>query len=240
MSVIAQDHVVSDQNVTSAQNTAQQGFVPPSNTPTPPNPDPIQIPVVVQATPAFAYVRPSKPKPAVAAGYAPALNVSAGFSVTSLGLPSSGRAVLSGVDASVATDSGRHFGVKLDLNYQRAPSLYNSGHPMDVFSYLLGPVFYPWNGNTLSTQFHLLVGGARVAGPYPNGTGTLSAARVNYPAWELGGDVEYRLSPAFGFRVGVDYLQTHFYSSSGGVRPQNDIRITNSLVYYLGRPLRNH
>jgi hypothetical protein len=189
----------------------------------------------------LAYVRPTKPIPTIAAGYAPALDISAGFSVTSLGLPaSSGRAVLSGVDASIATDTGRHFGVKFDLGYEHAPNLSHSGRPMDVLSYLIGPVFYPTNGDLLSTQIHVLVGGARVAGPVPNANGTLSIGHVNYPAWGLGGGIEYRLSPAFGFRVNIDYLQTHFYNSSGGVRPQNDIRIANSLVYYLGRPIRNH
>lgn len=239
-SVRAQDHVLPDQPVPPAQTTELQGFVPASELPTPPSTEPMRIPVLVQPTPAFIYVHPQpKPTSTVAAGYAPALNISAGFAVTSLGLPSSGRAILSGVDASIATDSGKRFGAKLDLSYQRAPSVYNSGHPMDVFSYLIGPVFYPSSGSFLSTQFHVLVGGARVAGPFPNGTGTLNLGRVNYPAWAVGGGVEYRLSPGLGFRAGVDYLQTHFYGFSGAVRRQNDIRIVNSLVYYLGKPVRN-
>jgi hypothetical protein len=239
VSVVAQDHVVSDQSASPVQSTGLQDFVPASEMPALPSSTPIRIPVLVQPTSAFIYVPPRKQTPTVAAGYSPALNVSTGFSVVSLGLPSSGRAVLSGVNASIATDSGRRFGVKLDLSYERAPNVYHSGRPMDVFSYLIGPVFYPPNGNLLSTYVHLLVGGARVAGPFPNETGTLNLGHVNYPAWALGGGAEYRLSPAFGFRVNVDYLQTHFYNFSGAVRPQNDIRIVNSLVYYLGKPLRN-
>jgi hypothetical protein len=239
MLVMAQDHIASGQDSPPTQNAAPEGFVAPSETLTPSSSTPIQIPVLVQTTPMFAYVRPSKPTPAIAAGYAPALDVSAGFSVTSLGLPSSGRTVLGGVDASFATDTGRHFGAEVDLSYEHNPNLYNSRHPMDMFSYLIGPVFYPSNSGLLSTQIHVLVGGARVTGPVPIANGTFSIGKVNYPAWEVGGGVEYRLSPAFGFRINVDFLQTHFYNFSGGVRAQNDIRIANSLVYYPGKPIRN-
>ena len=239
MSVMAQDQVVSDQPDPLVRSTGGQNFAPSSPPTTSPSPAPIQIPLV-QTTPALLYVHPSKPKyTTVWAGYAPALHVSAGFSVTSLALPSSGRAVLGGVDASIATDSGKHYGAKLDLSYQRSPNVYHSGRPMDVLSYLIGPVLYPSNGSSLSTSVHLLFGGARVAGPFPIGNGTLSLGHVHYPAWAAGGGVEYRLSPAFGFRISVDYLRTHFYNSSGAVRGQNDIRIVNSFVYYLGKSIRN-
>jgi len=236
MSIMAQDHGAPDQYTPPAQSTGQQDFV--TGSETPPSSTPTQIPLLVQAAPAFAYVRPSKQTPAVAAGYAPALNISTGFSVTSVGLPSSGNPVLGGVDASIATDSGRRFGAKLDLDYQRVPSVYQSGHPMNMFSYLIGPVFYPSNGRLLSTQLHLLVGGAWEGGPFLNGNGTLNKGHVNYPAWALGGGVEYRLSPAFGFRLNVDYLRTHFFTFSGAIRGQNDVRIVTSLVYYFGKSTR--
>jgi hypothetical protein len=244
ISLMAQDQVAPDQPLPPVQSPTQdvgaQSFAPPSGTTTSPSSAPIQNPVPEQTKPAFLYVHPSKPnRTTVWTGYAPALDVSAGLSVTSLALPSSGHAVLGGVDASIATDSGKHFGAKLDLSYQRSPNVYHSGRPMDMLSYLIGPVFYPSNGRLLSTSVHLLVGGARVAGPVPSENGTLSLAHVHYPAWAAGGGVEYRLSPAFGFRVSVDYLQTHFYNSSGAVRRQNDIRIVNSFVYYLGKSIRN-
>jgi hypothetical protein len=239
MSITAQDHPLSGQPATPAQDLAgPQNFVPASDMPTmtiPSSSAPTPIPVLVQPAPAFLYLRPTKQTPPAPAGYAPAWNMSAGYSVSSLGLPSSsGRAVLSGLNVGVSTDSGKRFGVKLDLGYERAPKVYSNGLPMSVLSYLAGPVFYPLSGNLLSTYVHLLVGGARVAGPFPNGNGGLNTGYVHRPAWALGGGVEYRLSPAFGFRLGVDYLHTDFYNSSGAVRGQNDIRIVNSLVYYPG------
>jgi hypothetical protein len=237
ISILAQDHGAPDQYPQPAQSLGQQGFVTGSETPAPPDSTPTEIPVLVQAAPAFAYVRPSQ-TPVVAAGSAPALNISTGFSATSLGMPTSGRAVLGGVDLSVATESGRRFGAKLDLNYERLPNAFSTGQSMDVFSYLIGPVFYPSNGALLSTSVHLLVGGARVGGPFSSANGVVQLGHVNYPAWAIGGGVEYRLSPAFGFRVSVDYLRTHFYDVSGVIRGQNDIRIVNSLVYYFGKSTR--
>jgi hypothetical protein len=201
--------------------------------------------VLVQPAPAFLYMRPIKKPPVrltpvpVAAGYAPSLNISGGLSVTSLGTPSGGRAVLSGMNFSISRDSGKWLGAKLDLSYSRAPNVFHTGYRMDAISYLVGPVFYPPSGNSLSTYAHVLVGGARVSGPFANANGGLSIGYVNYPAWAFGGGAEYRISPAFGFRVGVDYLRTHFVNSTRAVRGQSDVRIVNSFVYYFGKSIRN-
>jgi hypothetical protein len=233
------DQVAPDRSAPSLQPTGAQDFAPPPETVTPASPAPIQNPVLEQTKP-LLYVHPPKPSVAtVWAGYAPAVNVSAGFSVTSVALPSSGRAVLGGVDAGFATDSGKHFGAKVDLSYERTANVYHTGRPMDMLSYLIGPVFYPTNGGVLSTSVHALFGGALVTGTLPNGFGGLNIGHVNYPALAVGGGVEYRLSPAFGFRVSVDYMRTHFYDFSGVVRGQNDVRIVNSFVYYLGKSIRN-
>jgi hypothetical protein len=195
---------------------------------------PIQTPMLVQPR-AFLHLQPLKEAP-LPAGYAPALKLSAGYSITSLGLPSSARLALSGVNLSASVDSGKRFGATLDIDYALAPNVFSSGRHMDMVSYLVGPVFYPSHGNSLTTYAHFLAGGAKVAGPFPNGNGGLNIGHVHYPAWAVGGGVEYRLSPAFGFRINIDYLQTHFYGPSGTVRPQNDLRVVNSIVFYPGMP----
>lgn len=244
LSIAAQDHAASGQLDSSVQsNSGGQNLSPTpdiGNTTTPSSSDPARIPVLVQSAPAFLFARPVKVKPAIHTGYAPSWNASAGFAVTSLGLPPSGRAVLSGMDSSLSLDTGRHYGVKLDFGYQRAPNLNNTGQSMSLLDYLVGVVLYPTNGNQLSTYAHALIGGARVAGPFPNGAGGLNTGSVNSPAWALGGGAEYHLSQAFGFRVGVDYLHTHFYNSAGAVRGQNGVRIVSSLVYYLGSRVRGN
>jgi hypothetical protein len=168
------------------------------------------------------------------------VNLSAGYSVTNFAIPSSGRVALSGAHVSISGDSGTRFGATFDLDYGRAAKVFSSGHRMDALTYLAGPVFFPSNGNLLSTYVHLLVGGAKVVGPVPSGTGGSLVGHVHYPAWALGGGAEYRLSSSFAFRVSVDYLHTHFFRTAGAIRGQNDFRVVNSIVYYLGVPHVKH
>jgi hypothetical protein len=218
-----------------AQNPpGAQGVAPASDSATPASPTPAETPLLVQPS-APLYLRPLKQTP-LPAGYAPELKLSAGYSVTSLALPSSARLSLSGANLTASFDPGKRFGATLDLDYAVAPNVFKSGRHMDMLTYLLGPVLYPSRGNSLTTFVYLLGGGARVAGPFPDGNGGLNSGHVQYPAWAVGGGAEYRLSPAFGFRVSVDYLQTHFYNASAVVRPQNDFRIVNSIVFYPGMP----
>jgi hypothetical protein len=154
-------------------------------------------------------------------------------------MPSLGRVALTGMDVSLAADGGGRIGAKLDLSYTLAPNVSNTGHRADVFSYLVGPTFSLWKGHSVSANAQALAGGARVAGPVPNASGGFSSGYVHYPAWDLGGSVEYSLSSAFGFRITVDWLHTHFFDSSTAVRGQNEIRVVNSIVYYFGQPIRS-
>ena len=205
----------------------------------PSDPAPILIPAPAR-TPPFLYLQPMK-QPPPPAGYAPLLKLSAGYSVTSLGLPSSARVALSGANVSISADSGKRFGATLDLDYAVAPNVFNTGRHMDMLSYLVGPVLYPSRRNSLSTFVRFLAGGARVSGPFSSGNGALLVGHVQYPAWAAGGGVEYLVSPAFGLRVSVDYLQSYFYNPSGVVRAQNDLRVVNSIVFYPGMPsFRRH
>jgi len=198
---------------------------------------PAPTPILPVKTPPSPYFRLIK-RPPIAPGYFTVFNLSAGYSVTNLAMPSSGRVALTGVNVSIAADEGRRIGAKLDLSYAFAPNVFNSGRRADMLSYLLGPTFSLWNGKMLSTSAHVMAGGARVAGPFPNLNGGLSAGHVHYPALDFGGSAEYRLSPAFGFRVTIDCLHAHFFNSSGAIRGQNDLRVVNSIVYYLGEPVR--
>jgi hypothetical protein len=205
----------------------------PTRAPAPPR---VIIPVPTQTHP-FVYLRPMK-RPPLAAGYGPVFNVSTGYSVTSLATPSSGRVALNGINAGLSADAGKRFGAALNLGYAQASNILNSGHPMSMLSYLVGPVILLSDGNLLSTYAHFVVGGASVVGPLPSTNGGLRIGHVHYPAWAVGGCAEYPLSRAFGLRVTVDYMHTQFFNSSQAVRGQNSLRVVNSLVYYLGaRPL---
>jgi hypothetical protein len=153
-------------------------------------------------------------------------------------LPLSGRGALSGVNTTLSADSGKIFGAVLEVGYARSADFAGSGHSVDALTYLAGPVFHLSRGRLLSTYAEVLFGGARIAGPVLNATGTVATGHVHYPAWAAGGGAEYHLSPAFGLRVSVDYLRANFYDTSGAIRGQNDIRVVNSLVYYFGASVR--
>jgi hypothetical protein len=154
-------------------------------------------------------------------------------------MPSSGRAALTGLDISLGADSGKRIGAKLNVSYASASNVFSSGHHADVLSYLFGPVFSLWSNDSISTYAHVMAGGARVAGTFPNASGGLSAGYVHHPAVSFGGSAEYRLSPAFGFRVTIDCLHAHFFDAAGAIRGQNDLRVVNSIVYYIGEPIRS-
>jgi hypothetical protein len=205
-----------------------------SNTTTDPSHLAIRIPVPAES-PALLSLRPPR-QSSVAAGYASAFSLSAGYSVTALGIPSAGRATLTGMNVGISVDSASRFAAKLDLGYAIAPNALNTGHRLDVFSYLVGPVLRLSNSNRLSTYAHLFVGGARVAGPFQSANSGLITGYVHYPAWAGGGGAEYHFSNTLGFRVSVDYLHTHFFNPSGAVRGQNGLRVVNSIVYYPGTP----
>jgi hypothetical protein len=240
ISVMAQDPSPSSQPDPPVQSPQQVEDAAPASdgTPAPSPTTPPPIPITTQ-TQAFLSLRRIS-QPPIFAAYVPMFNVSAGYSVTSAGLPASGRAALNGINVSISANSGKRIGAKLDLGYARAPNVLNSGRRMDMLSYLVGPVFSISHRRSLSTYAQLLAGGARVAGPVSKGNGALITGYVHYPAWAFGGGAEYSMSPAFGFRVSVDYLHTHFFNSTGATRGQNDLRVVNSFVYYLGAPLRPH
>lgn len=233
----------SEDNSTSSSDTTTTPSPPPTTTvtsplppPTTPNSLPAPTPILPGQTAAPLAFRPMK-QPPIAPGHFTVLNLGAGYSVTNISLPSTGRVALSGVDVNVAADGGRRIGAELDLSYTLSANVSNTGHRADVFSYLVGPMFSLWRGDSLSTSAHVLVGGARVAGPFQTSSGGLVTGHVHYPAWGFGGSAEYAVSPALGFRVTIDCLHTNFFDSSGAVRGQFDIRVVNSLVYYLGEPV---
>jgi hypothetical protein len=236
ISVMAQDPSPPDRPVVPIQSPfSENNSTPGSDEAMTQSPGPSPLLPVQTSTP--LYFRPTN-RPPIGPAYFPRFNVSAGYSITNLAMSSLGRVTLTGMDVSLSADSGRRIGAKLDLSYTLAPNVSGTGQRADEFSYLVGPTFSLWKGNRLSAYAQVLGGGARVTGPVPDGSGGFNKGNVHYPAWDFGGSAEYRLSSAFGFRVTVDYLHTHFFDSSVVVRGQNDIRIVSSIVYYFGQPIR--
>jgi hypothetical protein len=236
ISVVAQAPPSPNQSNPPLQSSPLVNDSMPSSDPTTAS-SPAPTPILPVKTPPSPYFRLIK-QPPIAPGRFTALTLSAGYSVADLAIPSSSHVALTGADVSIAADGGSRIGAKLDLSYARAPNVSNSGHGASVLSYLFGPTFSLWSGNSLSTYAHVLGGGARVTGTFPIVSGGLSRGHVHYPALDFGGSAEYRLSPAFGFRVTIDCLHAHFFNSAAVIRGQNDLRVINSIVYYVGEPVR--
>lgn len=174
----------------------------------------------------------------VAAAAAPNVSASFGYSAMSLGLAPSSRVVLNGLDASASSDFLSRIGLKLDVGYARAWNALGSGRHSDVLSYLGGPVVRLSRQRRFAAYAQGLLGGARVTGPVPVTGGGFASGYVNKLAWSAGLSTEYRFSDAFAFRVGADYLQTAYFTSSAAFRGQSDFRTTGSIVYYFGRGSR--
>ena len=171
----------------------------------------------------------------IAAGAAPNVSVSLGYSAVSLGMTPSSQVPLNGLDASAATDFLSRIGAKLDVGYSRASNVFASGRHSDVLNYLGGPVVRLSRSKKFAAYAQGLLGGARVTGPVPVAGGGFGSGYANKLSWSAGLGAEYRFSGALAFRVGGDYLHTAYFSSSATLRGQTDFRSVGSIVYYFGR-----
>src|SRR5258708_24483814 len=95
------------------------------DTTTPPSPEP--TPILPAQPPAFIYLRPIK-QPPIAPGQFTVFNLSAGYAVANLAIPSSGRVALRGMDVSLAADSGRLHFAKFDFFFNPCPGVFQRGH----------------------------------------------------------------------------------------------------------------
>jgi opacity protein-like surface antigen len=171
-------------------------------------------------------------------GTAAIVNASVGYTYLSLEMPSSPRIDLNGIDLSVTANFLHRLGATADLSYARSSIVSVTGHPADVLTYLVGPVFYPTRHGKLQTYVRGLFGGARVAGPILFSNGGVASSWVNKPAWALGAGVEYRTFGSFSVRAGVDYVHTNYFDSSVAIRGQNNFRSVVGVVYDFGSQRR--
>lgn len=103
----------------------------------------------------------------IAAGAAPSVSVSFGYSSVSLGMTPSSRVALNGLDASAATDFVSRIGVKLDVGYARASDVFASGRHSDVLNYLGGPVVRLSRRRRFAAYAQGLLGGRQGYGARP-------------------------------------------------------------------------
>ena len=186
--------------------------------------------VFVLVAPALAQSRLGMGAQPAATG--PDYDVSAGYTYLTMAIPGAGRVDLNGLDVSGHVDLKPRWGAMLDSNYVRTSNLLGTKHDGYLLSFLGGPVFYPVDHGNTRMFVHVLAGVGIVDGAVP-------ARDTEYHGWlgrfsyAVGGGAEHSVSRRFAVRVIGDYLRTDFFDSAGAVQPQNNFRVTTSLVFRL-------
>ena len=146
---------------------------------------------------------------------------------------------LNGFDATATLGLNPHAGVRADLGYALSGDRLGTTTDSSIFSYLIGPVFYPTRKEErLSPYVQALFGGARVSGPIAVPGGVLVGGYANGFAWAVGGGVTYRVTNAFSARFGLDYLRTGYFGPTRTIEAQSNLRATASVVYSFEAPWR--
>jgi hypothetical protein len=171
------------------------------------------------------------PPPATAFG--PTYDVSFGYSYLSSTIPSAGRVGLSGLDVTGHANFLPHWGVAVDSGYVRTSNVLATGQSGYTLAFLAGPVFHLFEARKTQIFVHALVGAGLVDSAVPvSGTEYLQGW-VARPAYALGGGIERSVAGPFAVRLTGDYLRTAYADSAGDVRPQNNLRVTASIVFRL-------
>lgn len=171
----------------------------------------------------------------------PAYNVSVGYTFLTMPIPAAGRVNLNGLDVSAGVDFNPRWGATVDSNFVRTSSVLNVPHQAYVLSFHLGPVFYPVEHGNTRMFIRALAGVGRVDGAVPQSDiGSLKYLHgwAVGPSYVVGGGVEHSISGPLALRMSGDYLRTAFFDRTGAVLPQNDLRVTVSVVVSPSRKKR--
>jgi len=226
----------------STQSPSQNQTLPtPESAPQGPEADP--TPLAPETAPAFVLPVLKTPPAApftrvpLPAARTPALEARVGYATLARVSGPNNQILLRGISSSVTKQYSEGFGGTLEVSYLRASNVFGTGESNSVFTYLIGPVFYPYRRNSFVTSLHALGGGARVSGVVvllPNNTGYIKGA-LDDKAWALGGGLEkWFFSDSLALRVDIDALHTSFYNNSVKVHGEYDLRAIWGVIYYFG------
>jgi Outer membrane protein beta-barrel domain len=166
------------------------------------------------------------------ASQGPVLEAGFGYSYIQAGVPSQNNKLgMNGVDLLGTADFSPRFGIHLDLGYARNFDAYSSNHTADLFTYMVGPVFYPIRKRNLNLYTHLLLGGARERGVNLEPNGQIILGFANRFAWDVGAGAQYRFSRSWAARIGVDYLHTQFFDPRVQLAGQSNFKPSVALIY---------
>ncbi len=160
----------------------------------------------------------------------PEYDVSVGYNYTALNFSGKSTVNMQGVDLGAAVDFTPRWGANFDTTYARAGRDSRSGHASYVLTSLIGPVFVLKQNENNRLFVRALAGVGLVDGSVPVGQLYYRGWLTRF-TWAVGTGIEHNLSGPFAVRVNVDYLRAKYVSSNLSVQPQNDFRVTGSLVY---------
>jgi len=165
----------------------------------------------------------------------PECDVAVGYSYAALNFSGKPRVNMNGIDLGASIDFTPRWGATLDSSYLRAGRDPASGHASYVLNFLAGPVFVPAQSENTRLLVRALAGVSLVDGSVPVGQLFYRGWLTRF-TWAVGTGVERNLSGPLAVRVDVDYLRTKFVSSALTVQPQNNIRVSGSLVFRFAAP----
>jgi hypothetical protein len=167
------------------------------------------------------------------AGSGPAFDFSAGYTYLTMPITSVSSANLNGLDAAASVDFARRWGATADASYVRASNVLGMGHGSYITTFLVGPVFYPFERHDIRVSVRALVGAGMVDSIVPVSSTTDLRGWVTRPSYAAGVGIEHSIVGPFGVRVDGDYLRTAFVNSTDAVEPQNNIRLTISAIFHV-------
>lgn len=189
---------------------------------------------LVCASPLLGQAGSRDPSPAAKG---PECDVSLGYSYEGLNFSGKPMVNMQGVDLGVATDFTPRWGAAFDSSYVRAGKDPLSGHGSYILNLLAGPVFVPAQNENTRVFVRALAGVSLVDGSVPVGDLFYRGWLTRF-SWAVGTGVEHNLPGPFAVRLNVDYVRTKFANSSLAIEPQNNIRVTGSLVFRFAAPRR--
>jgi opacity protein-like surface antigen len=168
------------------------------------------------------------------AATAPGIEASLGYLYMIMSQPFSTHVALAGVDANGIVQFSPRWGAMADFSVAHVANVLRTPHSDNVFSGLVGPVFFPLQRGRTSVFVHALGGLAWVDSAVPvSNTAYFSGWETRF-SYALGGGVEYAVTGPFSVRLGADYQRTTFVNQNLGLQNQNNIRLTTGIAYRFG------
>lgn len=164
----------------------------------------------------------------------PGYDLSAGYTYLSTYSPA-GHIRLTGVDGNGTIEIAPRWGGTLDGSFARTGDVLGTGHGGYVLSFLGGPVFYPAERGRTRFFVHALAGVGIVDSAVPLSSTSYLAGWLGRFSYAFGGGVEQYIAGPFGVRAGVDLQRTEFANALDAIQPENNLRLTLSVVF---RPRR--